>query len=282
MRLCSSEATRLATFYEAALGFSRVSVEHWSGVRAQEFFGIGGRVLRVTLELGGQRVSIVQFVDQPGRVYPVGTNASDVIFQHFAIVVDDMDAAMARLRSVPGWTGITICGPQHLPASSGGVTAFKFRDLDGHPLELLAFPPGGAPEHWQHQKSTSPFLGIDHSAISVADSVRSVAFYESLGLKVTNRSVNDDPTQSRLDHLHQPVVEVIAMSPADAPPHLELLCYRSSSNAAPLHLPANDVAATCLVLERNERLAQRQATRAPVHTLVDPDGHHVMIAFANG
>lgn len=38
-----------------------------------------------------------------------------------------------------------------LPESSGGVTAFKFRDPDGHPLELLAFPDGKVPSRWGAQ-----------------------------------------------------------------------------------------------------------------------------------
>ena len=277
IRLCTTEATRLAGFYEAALGFSRVSVEHCSGARAQELFGVGGRALRITLDLGGQSLAIVQFVDQPGRVYPFATNASDLVFQHFAIVVDDMAAAMAQLEQVPGWSPITTGGAQQLPASSGGVIAFKFRDPDGHPLELLSFPPGGVPENWRSHGSASPFLGIDHSAISVSQSARSVAFYESLGFKVTNRTVNDDPAQSRLDRLHQPVVEVTAMSLDVAPPHLELLCYRSNGSGGLLRLSANDVAATCLVLERGQRCGSTRSKRWSRQSLLDPDGHRLLL-----
>ncbi|MEO8746577.1 MAG: VOC family protein [Rhodanobacter sp.] len=277
MRLCSAEATRLAAFYETALGFARVSVEHFSGARSQELFAVGGRVLRITLDLGAQRLVILQFVDQRGRIYPAGTNASDLIFQHFAIVVADMDMAMAQLGQVRGWSPITTGGPQQLPASSGGVTAFKFRDPDGHPLELLAFPSTRVPRHWRRQESAGPFLGIDHSAITVSNTERSVVFYESLGFKVSNRSVNDDPAQARLDHLHQPRVDVTALSIDDAPPHLELLCYRNNFNGGPLRLPANDVAATCLVLERHMGMAQHQGRQAPIRNLVDPDGHHLSI-----
>lgn len=216
---------------------------------------------------------------------PVGSKASDLIFQHFAIVVADMDAAMAHLARVPGWLPITTGGPQQLPASSGGVTAFKFRDPDGHPLELLAFPPGGVPKHWRCQPDTSPdaspFLGIDHSAICVSDTVRSVTFYESLGLKVSNRSVNDDPAQARLDHLYQPVVHVTAMRVDDAPPHLELLCYPTGRNGRPLRLPANDVAATGLMFERDPQSGRYRAGGMPVRNLLDPDGHHLMIAAAD-
>ncbi len=56
---------------------------------------------------------------------------------------------IGRLCSVDGWTAISTDGPQRLPPSSGGVAAFKFRDPDGHPLELLAFPDRKWPAHWQ-------------------------------------------------------------------------------------------------------------------------------------
>ncbi len=279
LRLCSAQAKSLAAFYESALGFRWVATEHLSGARTQERMGITGRVLRITLELGAQRIKLLQFVDQPGRGYPADSGSSDLVFQHFAIVVADMQEAMTQLSQASGWTPITCGGPQQLPASSGGVTAFKFRDPEGHPLELLAFPSDNTPAAWQQVPGRSPFLGIDHSAISVADSVRSVAFYESLGLKVSNRTVNEDAAQARLDHLDHPVAEVIAMEPAQAPPHVELLCYQGSGADAPLHLRVNDVAATCLVFEPVQGPFRPEASRAPVRELVDPDGHRLAIVW---
>ena len=92
-----------------------------------------------------------------------------------------MPAAYARLAAQPGWNTISTDGPQVLPASSGGVTAYKFRDPEGHPLELLAFPPDAIPARWQKVSATG-CLGIDHSAISVVDTDQSIKFYERLGL----------------------------------------------------------------------------------------------------
>ncbi len=268
----------MADFYESALGFQRIAVEHLSGARAKENFGIGGRVLRVTLALGMQRVTLVQFVDQPGEPYPDDARSSDLIFQHFAIVVSDMAAAMAQLQGTSGWTPITRGGSQQLPASSGGVTAFKFRDPEGHPLELLAFPSDRTPKHWQGVSSESAFLGIDHSAISVRDTARSVAYYAALGLDVSTRSINDDPAQVRLDHLDHPVVDVTAMSARESTPHLELLCYRDGGNHRPLQLQPNDVAATCLVFGVASLTATHYARALPVvRHLQDPDGHHLAI-----
>lgn len=277
-RMNAGRAKPLAAFYEEALGFRQLSLEHLSGACMETISPTRGRALRITLALGDQRVRLLQFVDKPGRPYPDHAQSSDLIFQHLAIVVADMDAAMQRLSAVAGWSSISCDGAQQLPKSSGGVTAFKFRDPEGHPLELLAFPLDDTPQHWRRESSTTPFLGIDHSAISVSESARSVAFYEALGLKVSNRSVNDGPAQARLDHLDQPVVEVTAMSAGASPPHLELLCYRHGGKGDPMHMSANDVAATCLVFERCLRPEADLAGRPPAQNLVDPDGHHLMIA----
>lgn len=276
LRLCCAQALRLADFYEFALGFRRIAIEHLSGARAQEAFGIGGRVLRITLELGAQRLTLLQFVDQPGRVYPLDANSSELVFQHFAVVVSDMSAAMAQLGRAAGWMPITIGGPQQLPPSSGGVTAFKFRDPEGHPLELLAFAAGNSPSPWQHMRvDGTPFLGIDHSAISVADTARSVAFYEALGWQVSNRSLNDGPAQARLDRLENPQVEVTALrASGNGTPHLELLCYADRGSQSPLQLRANDVAATCLVFGADDLPGQSDSAASSASRGVDPDGHH--------
>lgn len=277
LRLCSAQARLLAAFYESALGFRRVAEEHLSGARTLERLGVSGRSLRITLELGAQRIKLVQFVDQPGRDYPSDSDSADQVFQHFAIVVSNMDTAMEQLAQTPGWTTITRGGPQQLPGSSGGVTAFKFRDPEGHPLELLAFPPDHIPVHWQHKQARGLFQGIDHSAISVSHSDRSVAFYQSIGLRLSGRSINSDPAQARLDDLDHPVVEVIAMTPAQETPHVELLCYRGADRDLRLDLRANDVAASCLVFEGGKPSLRTGAKGGSVHDLVDPDGHLLAI-----
>ena len=62
-------------------------------------------------------------------------------FQRAAIVARDLDAAWRRLMAFQP-VSITIGGPQRLPERAGSVAAFKFRDPDGHSLELIAFPVG--------------------------------------------------------------------------------------------------------------------------------------------
>ena len=74
-----------------------------------------------------------------GHPYPENATAADLCFQHFALVTRDAAAAWERARA-HGATPISIGGPVTLPASAGGVTAVKFRDPEGHPLEFLQFP----------------------------------------------------------------------------------------------------------------------------------------------
>lgn len=199
------------------------------------------------LSLGTQEIELTEFPD--ATPYPADSTSADLWFQHCAVVVDDMDAAYARLLRHGGATAISRDGPQRLPPSSGGVTAFKFRDPDGHPLELISFPPGSGDSVWQQQAS-GPTLGIDHSAISVADVERSIAFYELLGLRVASRGVNRGAEQQRLDDLANVEVDVIALQPAAAKtPHIELLCYRTPHGRELPETGVRDIAADRLVLQ---------------------------------
>lgn len=219
----------------------------------------------------------VELTPATGAPYPPETPGWSPLFQHFAIVTENMGAALARLQATAGWTAITRQGPQILPASSGGVTAYKFRDPEGHPLELLQFP------------SSSPLAEgrprIDHSAISTRDTGRSLAFYTALGLVPAGGSLNEGPAQDRLDGLSDVRLDVTALRPAIQPtPHLELLGYRGypprDESAA-----SGDVAATRLRFRvADGSLLEGLRADAP-HQIVasgldgapflvrDPDGH---------
>jgi catechol 2,3-dioxygenase-like lactoylglutathione lyase family enzyme len=288
LSLTTAHLDRLAAFYQEALGCRVLDSRHESGAQFEALMGVSGGARSLTLGLGGQRIELLQF-ERAGQPYPAHAASTDIFFQHFAIVVSDMDRALEQLAREPGWSSISMPGPQHLPASSGGVTAFKFRDPEGHPLELLAFAPGHEPAAWRPGETTpgeaTPggdrrlCLGIDHSAISVAETERSVAFYGALGLAVSARSLNRGPEQALLDDVAQPQVEVTALSLPGGGAHLELLCYRDARHAPAQrqHQPLrnNDVAATRLVLEMAASTAGAAALRA--HGLRDPDGHHLLL-----
>jgi len=274
--LTTGNCAQLAVFYEHAFGFRRLAAQRHSGPEFERLMGVTGGADSILLGLGDQRLELLQF-ERRGRPYPHGCASSDVLFQHFAIVVSDMQRAMQRLSQLAGWSAITSGGPQRLPDRSGGVTAFKFRDQEGHPLELLAFPVTAIPPAWRAPPALEPCLGIDHSAICVADTARSIAFYETLGLKVSARSLNTGVEQQRLDGVHQPRLEVTALIPLQPTPHVELLCYQSINTRNTPAAYSNDIEATRLVLEAAAPPGPDNATRVQ-RRLIDPDGHQLLIS----
>ena len=263
--LTSADPERLARFYADAFGFEPGPVLR----QPAEPYGVAGQAVIHRLRLGAQEIELVGF-EAAGAPYPPQSTSHDSWFQHLALVTSDMAAARDRLGRVSGWNGITVDDrPVQLPESSGGVTAFKFRDPEGHPLELLAFPSGKAPPAWSQASSAMPCLGIDHSAIVVADEARSLSFYAGLGLAANARSLNQGPAQVRLDDAPGVVVGVLGLDPAAVPPHLELLAYRdppvrSGSTAAA------DIACTRTMVVAVDTLD-------PSRRLHDPDGHQVMV-----
>lgn len=269
--LNTADLSRATHFYREAFGCTLLGSERCGGPAFEATFGVSGGARRALLALGEERIELLQF-DLRGASYPPGLAACDLRFQHCAIVVADIEAAYAHLSRLSGWSAISSGGPQRLPANTGGVSAFKFRDPEGHPLELLAFAPGQGPERWRGRSTDALFLGVDHSAISVADSARSIAFYASLGLTVAGSSDNHGPEQARLDGLPAPEVDVTALALPAGGPHLELLCYRGLARGSEL-LRANDIAATRLVFEAEPALR----SASPDRMLLDPDGHRLQL-----
>jgi catechol 2,3-dioxygenase-like lactoylglutathione lyase family enzyme len=260
----------------------------------------GAKARQTILRIGEQEIALLAF-DPPGQPYPVESTSSDLWFQHFAIIVADMDAAYARLQRVGSFVPISRPGPRLLPPASGCVTAFKFRDAEGHPLELLSFPEEGWPEAWAAKRRNGLFLGIDHTAISVGDAETSIRFFEqAFGLTLGMRGENEGPAQSAMDGLPDAKVSVIGMMPKGAPPHVELLGYqRGHRRPIDAATRSDAVAATHVVLETGNLAAVAaalEACRAPlvspgIVTLadraqallaLDPDGHRFVVTQKAG
>jgi len=284
------------TFYVEALGFRTVGLETRAGQAFAALTGVDdARASAVTMRLGDQTLELVQFTD-PGRAYPEPRAANDPWFQHFAIAVSDMDRAFTGLVRL-GAQPISDGGPQRLPPSTGDVVAYKFRDPDGHPLELSHAPKS----HWAGASSATDrsTLGIDHSALAVADLEASIHFYTfGLGLHLGDPSLNQGPEQARLDGLDAPVVDIATLTTAQSGPHLELLSYRQpKSRAAPRTFSINDIAATRVVMHTQnldrtvDRALAAGATRVsqtvvatlkgPSLLIRDPDGHLLELVEPN-
>ena len=215
---------------------------------------------RSLLRLGRERIELLEFTDSAGRPYPPGSTSTDLWFQHMAIVVNDMRHAYQLVMANRCFRPISRDGPVRLPDSSGGVTAFKFRDHDGHPLELLAFPEGRVPGQWHSAHGTGPFLGVDHTAIAVGDSARSTRFFGSVfGFSAGTRTENRGPEQADLDDVDDVQVSVTPLAPDLPAPRMELLHYHvGTRRPIPRDTASNDILAThCAV-----RVASLDATAA--------------------
>ena len=259
--LAGSEA-----FYTGALGFATLGPACDADSAIARL--LGASILRtVWLRRGSQVLELAAF-DPPGSPYPPGSRSNDLWFQHCALAVNDMAAAYAQLARHP-FTPISRGGPQTLP---GGTSAYKFRDADGHPLELIALA----------QSNPATAGGIDHSAISVSSAERSAAFYaDTLGLQVTARQINTGRAQDALDGLDGARVDVVALSPEQPAPHLELLSYRIPPGRPAPPLQPRDIAASRLVFQVDSLASHPGAVvlagGARATVMHDPDGHALLL-----
>ena len=225
--LTVTNCTRSLEFYTQALTFELVSDITVEGQDYSDLEGIPGAKIRiVTLRLGDELIELMEYLNIQGKPIPSDSQSNDLWFQHLAIVVSDMDRAYAHLRSFP-IQPISV-SPQTIPPenkASAGVRAFKFKDPDGHDLELIWFPPDKGQDKW-HQNSHSLFLGIDHSAMAISNTEQSLHFYcNLLGMQIHSRSLNWGTTQSRLDNLPGAEVKITGLRPVQDGVGIELLDY---------------------------------------------------------
>jgi catechol 2,3-dioxygenase-like lactoylglutathione lyase family enzyme len=270
-----SDLDRAEAFYRDALGFRAVGRGRVDATTLAVLGGGGAGAEEVVMRLGAQDIGLVRLTG-PCRRYPPDSRSNDLWFQHLAIVVTDMDAAYAQLSLHSGWRPISEGGPQLLPPSNGALRAFKFRDPDGHPLELLWFPSGQGRAVWHAGETSAPFLGIDHSALAVASTPRSLRFYRALGFRVSDRSFNRGPAQARLDGLAGARVRVTGLRPAStAGPGLELLGYHPPGRSAPMSCPSDMRTDWVTLTVSSMPGASPRAVR-------DPDGHRLVLVGQGG
>ena len=288
-----SDMNRSVDFYSRLLGFTVASDVEVSGEvyeQLRDLFPIRMRVVR--LRLGREYLELTDYVTPRGRPAPTDARSNDRWFQHVAIVVRDMDRAYQLLHD--GRVTHVSPEPQRLPdwnPNAGGIRAFYFRDPDGHPLELIWFPPGKGDPRWQ-EPTDRLFLGIDHTAIAVGDTGKSLAFYrDRLGFRVAGGSENSGPEQARLNAVRGAHLRITSLRAADGP-GIEFLEYLAPRNgrAFPADERANDLVhwQTRLVVGDGatlEELRRGPPVAVPSHELGfrraiavrDPDGHALEI-----
>jgi catechol 2,3-dioxygenase-like lactoylglutathione lyase family enzyme len=239
-----SDLERSVAFYEKVLSFEKVSEGEVHGQEYEHLQGIFGlRMRQARLQLGREMVVLTDYLaPQGGRPIPVDSRSNDGWFQHIAIIVSDMDRAYQHLRQHRVQHAST--GPQTIPAwntAAGGIKAFYFRDPDHHNLEILWFPPGKGHDRWQRKDEL--FLGIDHTAIVVADTEKSLGFYrDTLGMNVVGESENYGIEQERLNNVFGARLRITALR-AEAGPAIEFLEYLAPRDGRPYPADskANDI-----------------------------------------
>lgn len=242
--LTVSDMERSVQFYTSVLDFQKVSDHELAGSAYEELGGVfGARIRVVRLKLGDESLELAEYLAPKGRPAPVDARSNDRWFQHIAIIVSDMDQAYARLRRFKVQHASTA--PQLLPKTipnAAGIRAFYFRDPDGHPLEILQFPPDKGSPKW-HRPGDRLFLGIDHTAIVVGNTQRSLAFYQGLlGFRVAGESMNFGTEQEHLNNVKGARLHITGLTAGNGP-GIEFLEYLNPKDgrAYPSDARANDL-----------------------------------------
>ena len=234
-----SEVDRSVDFYSRVLSFEKVSdVEVWGDEyeHLEGLFGLRMRVVR--MRLGDESIELTEYLTPKGRPIPVDSRSNDRWFQHVAIIVSDIDRAYQLLRQ--NHVQYASTGPQRLPdwnKNAAGISAFYFKDPDGHTLEVLQFPPDKGDPKW-HATTDRLFLGIDHTAIVVRDTEASLRFYRDLlGLHIVGTSENYGTEQEHLNNVFGARLRITSLRTAKAP-GVELLEYLAPRDGRPI--PADE------------------------------------------
>jgi catechol 2,3-dioxygenase-like lactoylglutathione lyase family enzyme len=289
-----NDMDRAVAFYTKVLGFECVSSDEVAGEPWEHLYGVFGmRLLTTRLRLGQEQIELMEFLAPRGRPVPPDSQSNDRWFQHVAIIVSDMNRAYRHLRE--NNVEHASSGPQLLPAwnqAAGGIEAFYFRDPDGNPLEVLHFPADKGAAKWH--RTDRLFLGIDHTAIVVADTDASLAFYrDRMGMSIAGASENYGVEQEHLNNVFGARLRITALR-APHGPGIELLEYLAPRTGRPMPLDtrANDdwhgqinVSADVAAGDRATRAGHYQYVSpgpitlpSSVSLLVrDPDGHALML-----
>jgi catechol 2,3-dioxygenase-like lactoylglutathione lyase family enzyme len=290
-----SDIDRAVDFYTKVLSFRKVAEREVAGEQHEHLYGVFGmRLATVTMQLGDERIELMEFIAPRGRPTPPDSRSNDRWFQHVAIIVSDMDRAYAWLRRHK--IEHASAGPQLLPAwnpNAGGISAFYFRDPDGNHLEVLHFPQGKGDPKWRRGNDRL-FLGIDHTAIVVGDTDASLQFYrDTLGMHVAGASENYGPEQERLNNVFGARLRITALR-AQSGPGVELLEYLAPRTGRPMpgDTQANDdwhwqVNTTASVAAADAAVraghytyvsAGPQSVEGRAQLIVrDPDGHALLL-----
>jgi catechol 2,3-dioxygenase-like lactoylglutathione lyase family enzyme len=269
-----SDMDQAVDFYAQVLSFKKVSDVEVLGSEYEQLQGLFGVRMRVVrMQLGSESMELTEYLTPRGKPFPVDTRSNDRWFQHIAIVVSDMDKAYQRLRQFKIQHASTA--PQRLPdwnKAAAGIRAFYFRDPDGHYLEVIYFPSGRGDPKWQ-QSTKQLFLGIDHTAIVVANTEASLKFYRDLlGMRLAGEGENYGTEQEHLNNVFGARLHISGLR-APKGPGIEFLEYLTPRDGRPLPIDEhpNDLLHWQTTLAVKDTGSTAQQLRSNQSTFISPD-----------
>jgi len=297
-----ADVDRSIDFYSRVLLFQKVSDVELEGSDYEHLEGVFGLRMRVvSMRLGDESIELTEYLAPKGKPLAIDSHSNDRWFQHIAIITGDMDRAYAWLRQ--NRVQQVSSAPQTLPGyikAAAGIRAFYFEDPDRHPLEILEFPSDKGNPKW-HQPNGKLFLGIDHTAIVVANTAVSLAFYrDALGFRVVGESENYGPEQEHLNNVFGVRLRITSLRSIEGP-GIELLEYLTPGDGRSMpadehgndlvhhqtRLVTDDIEVALKALqEKHYRLISSGIVTLPkaeigFHFAVivrDPDGHPIELA----
>jgi catechol 2,3-dioxygenase-like lactoylglutathione lyase family enzyme len=283
-----ADLDRSVEFFSQVLNFEMLSEVEAHGSEFEKLQGVFGLRMRVArLRLGNEMIELTQYLAPEGRPIPADWRSNDHWFQHIAIVVSDMDKAYQHLRQYKVRHAST--GPQTIPPTNkaaAGIRAFYFKDPDGHNLEIIYFPAGKGDPRWQ-QSGGKLFLGIDHTAIVVANTPQCLKYYRDLlGLKLAGESMNYGTEQEHLNNVAGARLHISGLKAARGP-GIEFLEYLAPRDGrpAPKDTRANDLWHWQTTLVTDSAVGAAEKLRAAKRRVVSPSVARIedkILGFSKG
>ena len=225
-------------WYTTNLGFSCISETRIDDSWLGKLIGIPGAIInKASLRIGEEFLELWEFEQVPtqknDKIEPIpipeDSQSNDLWFQHICIVVSNLNDAFNKGASNATQISRSLVTLPESNKEAANIEAVKIKDSVGHPLELLKFPQDKGSQRW-HKANSKLFMGIDHTAIGVSDTQKSIYFYnELLGMEIAGNGINCGKEQDQLDGLINTKVVITNLRANTNGMGIELLDYQLPS-----------------------------------------------------
>ena len=134
-----SNIERSLAFWRDVLGFELSHTAHQKGELAREITGVEGAEIKLAVlkTPGGHKIELLEYL-APADRRPSNLRPCDVGSVHVALLVEDLDAALAHIAA-SGWKAAGT--PQTLTKGpNAGKRVVYVRDPDGTTIEFMELP----------------------------------------------------------------------------------------------------------------------------------------------